>query len=122
MLFASLCYYFNISKPFTNRTAYLNSHLGQRFPVNTSFYNYASKDELMFGSFNNLIDGIPTGYYQADGSFYFMDSYQGGYWSNPWNMSTQNYSDIGPTCTGAYGGDKANMTVSFPLPNALFFF
>ncbi|KAJ9612288.1 hypothetical protein H2200_003885 [Cladophialophora chaetospira] len=104
-------YYFNISKPFTNRTAYLHSKLGERYPVNTSSYGLSSKDELLFGKFGYLFDGIPTTDYMPNGSFYLSaDNYTGPYWSNPWNISSTNYSDIALTCAGAYGGDKANMT------------
>ncbi len=103
-------YFFNISKPYTNRTAYLASKFDQRYPVNTSSYGLASKDELLFGYYANLFDSIPTSYYEINGSFYFSDLYAGNYWSNPFNIGSQNYSDIGHTCAGAYGGDKANMT------------
>ena len=105
-------YYFNISKPYTNRTAYLTSRLGQRFPVNTSSFGVLNKDQLQFGNFYDLFDGIPSGYLMSNGSLYTSNSSYGGppYWSNPWNMTTYNYSDVSPLCTGALGGDDANMT------------
>ena len=103
-------YFFNISKPFTNRTAYLTSRFDQRYPVNTTAYALSSKDELLFGYYSDLFGGIPTGYYELNGSFYVSDLHKGDYWSNPFNITSANYSDIGHICAGAYGGDKANMT------------
>ena len=106
-------YYFNISKPYTNRTAYLDSHVGRRFPVNTTTFTVTSKDQLLFSNFYHVFDGIPNGYLMANGTLNVAppDNYLGPpYWSNPWNINTWNYTDIGTTCSGAFGGDKANMT------------
>lgn len=105
-------YFFNISKPDTNRTAYLTSHFDQRFPVNTSSFGYATKDQLLFGTWNNIFSNIPSGYLWPNGTVDISNYSYGGppYWSNPWNISSLNYSDIGSLCTGSLGGDKANMT------------
>ena len=46
-------YNLNISEPGTNRTAYLDSFVGERFPVNTSYFDISSKDKLLSINFWN---------------------------------------------------------------------
>ncbi|KAK5247498.1 hypothetical protein LTR40_011868, partial [Exophiala xenobiotica] len=103
-------YFFNISKPNTNRTAYLTSQVGQRFPINTT-YSVATKDELLFTSFASLFTGIPSGFDWGNGTLeVYNTSFGPQYWNNPWNITSENYTDIGTLCTGAMTGDLANMT------------
>lgn len=103
-------YYLNITKPGTNRTAYMNSKLGQRFPANNSF-DVSHKDRLAFTTFSGLISGIPSGYTLSNGSLYTSNSsYNDPFWTNPFNMTTYNWTDVSPTCTAAMAGDYANIT------------
>ena len=104
-------YYFNVSKPYTNRTAYLTSELGQRFPVNNS-YDVTNKDQLDFGAFDSLFDSLPSAFEWSNGTLdVFNNSYLGPpYWPNPWNVTSANYTDIESSCTGSLEGDFANMT------------
>lgn len=103
-------YYLNVTKPGTNRTAYMNSKLGQRFPANNSF-GVEYKDKLVFAEFNDLITGIPSGYENSNGTItVFNSTYDDLYWPNPFNMTTNNWTDVAPTCTAAMSGDFANLT------------
>jgi hypothetical protein len=102
-------YFFNISKPGTNRTAYLNSKLGERWSVNTTTFDYQSKDQLLFTDYTQLFDGIPSGFVFLNGSL-SISNYTFTSYKNPFNISTYNYTNIGPLCSGEFGGDKANMT------------
>ncbi|KIX05251.1 uncharacterized protein Z518_06123 [Rhinocladiella mackenziei CBS 650.93] len=104
-------YYLNVTKPDTNRSAYMNSEIGHRFPVNNSFTTL-SKDQLAFEDFDGLISGIPSAFEFSNGSLEIFNSSfsETPYYPNPWNITTVNYTDIQPFCTGAMGGDYANMT------------
>lgn len=103
-------YYLNITKPGTNRTAYMNSELGHRFPANNSFI-ISEKDRLAFGSFSSLFSGIPSAFEYSNGSLSVSNSsYYDSPYPNPFNMTTLNWTDVSPMCTGSMTGDYANMT------------
>lgn len=104
-------YYLNVTKPGTNRTAYMNSELGQRFAANNSF-TVSEKDRLAFGSFSDLFSGIPSAFEYSNGTLdIYNNSYAGTpYYSNPFNMTTVNWTDIASLCTGSLNGDYANIT------------
>lgn len=109
---AQFMLYFNVTSPGTNRSEYLTSEVGSRFPVNTT-YSVEQKDRLAFGGFSSLVSSVPSAvdFYNGTISVSNISSFSGTpYWTNPFNMSMLNFTNIDAFCSATAMGDLANMT------------
>ncbi|KAJ9651242.1 hypothetical protein H2198_009471 [Neophaeococcomyces mojaviensis] len=96
-------YYLNISEPGTNRSR-ISSSVGQKWKLNstlTSTYNfrYVSRGTDL----GALVDP-PDSFNMSIGSY----NREGI--TNPWNISSDNFTSMQNWCQGSLGGDKVNMS------------
>lgn len=101
--------YLNVTRPNPGAFSYLNSEVGKQFPIGNGFtsisYN-ALKVSAIYGNFLDLPMGYPNGS--------LIPKVGGGAdakgWANPFNVTQDNFTDIGLICRGAGGQDQANIS------------
>ncbi|EXJ94562.1 hypothetical protein A1O1_02958 [Capronia coronata CBS 617.96] len=95
----------NITRPSPNAFGYLNSKIGDRYPVTTNQVSSAQLNGIHITSlWSSLLD--PDAYL----SNYTLADTPGANYSNPFGITSANYSDISLICAGAGGKDLANLT------------
>lgn len=103
-------YYLNITKPGTNRSAYMNSEIGKRFAVNNSF-SYQNMNELTTIISYNALMSAPSAYEHLNGSLStYNQSIYSPVYPNPFNITSVNFTDIQTYCQGFEGQNPANLT------------
>jgi hypothetical protein len=95
----------NITRPAPNAFAYLNSEVGDKYPVTDDQTPGARVGQIYMNPlYNSLLD--PDGYLSNKT---IADDPRLNY-SNPFEVSLYNYSDISTICSGAGGADRANIS------------
>ena len=93
----------NVTRPSPNAFAYLNSEVGKRFPLNGGQNTGSAADSVYAsGIFSTLLN--PSGF----ATNYSINDAPGSNYSNPFHITSGNYTDIGVLCEGAGGQDFAN--------------
>ncbi|KAI9800890.1 MAG: hypothetical protein M1833_003026 [Piccolia ochrophora] len=118
---AYIMLYYNLTNPAPNSFSYLKSSIGKRIPLPSStqgiYYN-AFITSSTWGEFLNLkyeFEGSsPNTSYSSYtlNTNYTVGADAGKNFSapNPWKISASNFSDIDLICSGAGGGDAANIS------------
>jgi len=96
--------YMNITRPSPHAFAYLNSMVGQRWPVTEDQAMGASPYSANFQPYYGMVQP-PT--YTSN---YTFAKYPEANYSNPFGFSISNYTSIHVVCSGAGGQDTANTT------------
>lgn len=95
----------NITRPAPDAFGYLNSKVGDKYPVTDEQTTGARVGGVYFSSlFNSLLD--PDGFLSNTS---IAENPQLNY-SNPFQISLYNYSDISLICSGAGGSDQPNIS------------
>jgi len=105
-----MAYFFNVTKP-GERTAYMNSKVGDRFPVNSSYTGNTLNQVSLFSAYDALASqSIPYGINWFNGSVDVGNSTTS--YSNPHNVSTANFTYLAESCQGVGNAIRgtANMT------------
>jgi len=96
-------FYLNVSTPGTNRSR-ISSNLGQQWSVNSTLTSSLNFKFMARGiDLSSLVDP-PSSLNMSSGSWNRVGI------TNPWNISTDNYTAIYGWCKGSLGGDKVNMS------------
>jgi hypothetical protein len=94
--------YFNVTRPNPHACSYLNSKVGQRYPLNlegtSPFQSFSVSPD-----FSSLVD---PQLYQSNDTFLTEQSVN---YRNPFNITFENYTDIKVLCEGVGGQDLANI-------------
>lgn len=101
--------YLNITRPNPGAFSYLNSEVGQKFPIGDGYSSIAYdalKIERHFGNYLNL----PTTYLNGTIMPKAPLREDTPVWENPYNITLNNFSDIVFSCNGAAREDKANIS------------
>lgn len=95
--------YFNITRPSPHAFSYMNSKVGQRYPINLEATS-PLQSFLVGSDFSILANPQP---YQSNDTFLTAQSAN---YRNPFNITSENYTDIAMLCEGAGGQDLANIS------------
>ena len=94
--------YFNVTRPSPHAFSYVNSKVGQRYPINpeatTPFQSFSVTSD-----FSSLVN--PQSY-QSNDTYLTAESIN---YPNPFNITSENYTDISMLCEGVGGQDLANI-------------
>ncbi|KAK5947836.1 hypothetical protein OHC33_011132 [Knufia fluminis] len=96
--------YMNITRPAPHAFAYMNSKVGQRWPLTKDQAMGVSPYSANFQPYYGMVQP-PT--YMSN---YTFAKYPEANYSNPFGISMSNYSSIHVICSGAGGQDTANTT------------
>ena len=114
---ANTMLYLNVTRPNPHAWAYLNSTVGQRFPLSATFTG-VSFDSLMvktqWGSYLNLLDsgGAASNFSASlnNTNSTTASSSNNITYANPFQITLDNFTAINTLCQGAGGLDLANIT------------
>ncbi|KAI9872848.1 MAG: hypothetical protein M1823_008068, partial [Watsoniomyces obsoletus] len=95
--------YYNVTRPKPDRFAYLNSEVGKTFFMPESSLLHV--DQLNIGSYSDLFSFLE---YDND-SFISDNSSAPAPWTNPFEITSSDYSDVAEACTG-FSGANSNMS------------
>lgn len=95
----------NLTRPAPDAFAYVNSKVGNKYPVTDDQTMGVKLGGIYISNFFNALldpDAFLSNYTLADEP--------AANYSNPFGLSLTNYSDISVICSGAGGADRANMS------------
>ena len=94
--------YFNVTRPNPHAFSYLNSKVGQRYPITLETTNPLQSFSVS-SDFSSLVN---PQLYQSNDTFPTTQSVN---YRNPFNITFENYTDITVLCEGVGGQDLANI-------------
>lgn len=98
----------NITRPSPDAFSYLNSEKGQRFELDGGFGNLGSASAV---NVDTLFSGVVDPASNTKSNFTSVisnETINTGIYDNPFNITSNNYTDISLLCEGAGGRDLAN--------------
>lgn len=103
----------NITRPAPHAFAYLNSTVGQRWPLDDSGTGIASLEGIYVDPlFTSLVNPSSNTLTTTNSSF-TNSTYTSGVYTNPFNITQDNYTTVTTLCQGVGGADYANSSNIF---------
>ncbi|KAL9621562.1 MAG: hypothetical protein Q9160_003954 [Pyrenula sp. 1 TL-2023] len=101
--------YLNVTRPNPGAFSYVDSEVGKQFSIGDGFTSISYNALKVSDDYGNYLD-LPWGYPNES----LLPKTSGGTdvkaWANPFNVTHENFTDIGLICRGAGGQDQANIS------------